>query len=47
MRFNVECLFIKISGITSEEDALFAIGLGACAVGFDFGVTPRDRKSVV
>lgn len=42
MRFNVESLFIKISGITSEEDALFAIGLGASAVGFDFGVTPRQ-----
>ncbi len=42
MRFNIEGLFIKISGITSEEDALFAIGLGATAVGFDFGVTPRQ-----
>lgn len=42
MRFNVDSLFIKISGITSEEDALFAIGLGASAVGFDFGVTPRQ-----
>ncbi|HQU00189.1 MAG TPA: phosphoribosylanthranilate isomerase, partial [Acidimicrobiales bacterium] len=42
MRFNVESLFIKISGITSEEDALFAIGLGASAVGFDFGVSPRQ-----
>ncbi|HVB19612.1 MAG TPA: phosphoribosylanthranilate isomerase [Acidimicrobiales bacterium] len=42
MRFNVEGLFIKIAGITNEEDALFAIGLGASAVGFDFGVSPRQ-----
>ncbi len=42
MRFNTEGLFIKISGITSEEDALFSVGLGASAVGFDFGVSPRQ-----
>ncbi len=41
MRFIVEGLFIKISGITTEEDALFSIGLGASAVGFEFGPTPR------
>lgn len=41
MRFTTEGLFIKISGVTSEEDALFAIGLGASAVGFEFGPTPR------
>ena len=41
MRFNSEGLFIKVSGITSEEDALFSIGLGATAVGFEFGPTPR------
>ena len=41
MRFNTEGLFIKVSGITSEQDALFSIGLGASAVGFEFGPTPR------
>ncbi|MFI5035708.1 MAG: hypothetical protein ACHQFZ_05835 [Acidimicrobiales bacterium] len=41
MRLFVEDLFIKISGVTSEEDALFSIGLGASAVGFEFGPTPR------
>ena len=41
MRFNTEGLFIKVSGVTSEEDALFSIGLGASAVGFEFGPTPR------
>jgi len=42
VRFNVEGLFIKIAGVTNEEDALFAIGLGASAVGFDFAVSPRQ-----
>ena len=41
VRLIVEGLFVKISGIVSEEDALFSIGLGASAVGFDFGPTPR------
>lgn len=41
MRLFVDDLFIKISGVTSEEDALFSIGLGATAVGFEFGPTPR------
>ncbi|MGH9021407.1 MAG: phosphoribosylanthranilate isomerase [Acidimicrobiales bacterium] len=42
MRLIVEGLFIKISGVTSEEDALFSIGLGATAVGFDFAPGPRQ-----
>ncbi|HVA71122.1 MAG TPA: phosphoribosylanthranilate isomerase [Acidimicrobiales bacterium] len=42
MRLNPEGLFIKISGVTSEEDALFSIGLGASAVGFDFALTARQ-----
>jgi phosphoribosylanthranilate isomerase len=42
VRFNVEGLFIKVSGVTTEDDALFSIGLGASAVGFEFGVTPRQ-----
>jgi phosphoribosylanthranilate isomerase len=41
VRFNTEGLFIKVSGVTSEEDALFSIGLGANAIGFEFGPTPR------
>jgi phosphoribosylanthranilate isomerase len=40
MRLTTEGLFVKISGITTEEDALFSIGLGASAVGFDFGLSP-------
>ncbi len=46
MRFNTEGLFIKVSGVTSEEDALFSIGLGASAVGFEFGPTPRRISPV-
>jgi phosphoribosylanthranilate isomerase len=42
MRIMVEGLFIKVSGVTTEEDALFSIGLGANAVGFEFGPTPRQ-----
>lgn len=42
MRLTTEGLFIKISGITTEEDALFSIGLGASAVGFDFALTSRQ-----
>jgi phosphoribosylanthranilate isomerase len=41
VRLRGEGLFIKISGITTEEDALFSIGLGASAVGFEFGPTAR------
>lgn len=42
MRLTSEGLFVKVSGVTSEEDALFSIGLGASAVGFDFALTPRQ-----
>ena len=42
MRLNTEGIFIKVSGVTTEDDALFSIGLGASAVGFDFGPTPRQ-----
>jgi phosphoribosylanthranilate isomerase len=42
VRFITEGLFIKISGITSEEDALFSVGLGANAIGFDFALGDRQ-----
>jgi phosphoribosylanthranilate isomerase len=35
-------LFVKICGITSEADALLAVGLGASAVGFVFAPSPRQ-----
>ena len=42
MLLDAEGLFIKVSGLTSEADTLFAIALGANAVGFDFGPTARQ-----
>ncbi len=35
-------LFVKICGITSEADALLAVGMGATAVGFIFAPSPRQ-----
>ncbi len=47
MLLDVEGLFIKVSGLTSEADALFAVALGATGVGFDFGPTPRQVSPTV
>jgi phosphoribosylanthranilate isomerase len=35
-------LFVKICGVTSEADALLAVGMGATAVGFIFAPSPRQ-----
>ena len=42
MRPDIEGLFIAVMGIVEENDALFSIGLGANAVGFDFGPTTHN-----
>lgn len=47
MLLDAEGLFIKVSGLTSEADTLFAIALGANAVSFDFGPTPRQISTTL
>ena len=47
MLLDAEGLFIKVSGLTSEADTLFAIALGANAVGFDFGPTRRQISTTL
>jgi phosphoribosylanthranilate isomerase len=39
-------MFVKICGITSEEDALLAVAMGAHAVGFVFAPSPRQLQPV-
>jgi phosphoribosylanthranilate isomerase len=39
---GVDGLFVKICGVTTEADALLAVGMGASAVGFTFAPSPRQ-----
>jgi phosphoribosylanthranilate isomerase len=38
----IEGIFVKICGVTTEVDALLAVGMGASAVGFVFAPSPRQ-----
>ena len=45
-RADADDLFVKICGITSEADALLAVGMGASAVGFIFAPSPRQMAPI-
>jgi phosphoribosylanthranilate isomerase len=41
---GVDGVFVKICGVTTEADALLAVGMGAAAVGFVFAPSPRQMR---
>jgi len=44
---GADTVFVKVCGVTSEADALLAVGMGADAVGFVFAPSPRQMSPSV
>jgi len=44
VRFDLDRFFVKIDGITTEDDALMSVGFGASAVGFIFAPSVRQMS---
>jgi phosphoribosylanthranilate isomerase len=44
MRLELDRFFVKICGVTSEEDALMSVGFGASAIGFILAPSPRQMS---
>jgi phosphoribosylanthranilate isomerase len=44
VRLDLDRFFVKIDGVTTEEDALMSVGFGASAIGFIFAPSVRQMS---